>query len=82
MADPSHIRKWVRQIVEDNSGGIKFTALIPALIDVMETEGCSDWSKEGFIDELESIVLDHPELAVLNYTWKTLSRAKMFVYTP
>lgn len=66
--------------VTDNSGGMKFTELVSILTSNAVDNGVT--LPDKFADEVESVIRNSEELRVLDYTWKTLNRAKMFVYTP
>jgi hypothetical protein len=72
----AQIKTAIMRIVEDFSGGLKFTDLV-FQIALMVSENVVPAVKP---DELEKIVRDCPELKVLTYTWKSMNREKMFVY--
>ncbi len=64
----------IKRIVNDNSGGIKFTKLLVELAVGMKIDP----------DVAEQAIRDCPDLDILDYSWDMgeMKRAKMFVYTP
>jgi hypothetical protein len=66
------------KIVDDNSGGIKFTELIATI--TADNHDSLD-NIENFPDRLERVIRESKILNVLDYTFRDLNRCKMFVYT-
>lgn len=66
------------KIVDDNSGGIKFTELISVIIS-NHIENLDNI--ENLPDRLERIIRESKILSILEYTFRQLNRCKMFVYT-
>jgi len=81
MADityDSWILDRVRRILENYSGGIKFTELLTLILpDVMTLK----IDTTDFSDRLEKVIRKSDDIKILDYTWKSAKRAKMFVYT-
>lgn len=70
------------RIVEDHSGGMKFTELIAEFM-VKHKEYLSTEQICSLPEILEKVIRDSEgRMKVLDYTWKQMNRAKMFVYTP
>ena len=71
----------IRQIVEDCSGGIKFTELITILADRYHGSLYEAWNTP---EEVENIIRNsgNEKLKILDYTWHSCRKTKMFVYTP
>lgn len=65
-------------IVLDHSGGIKFTELLTIIL----SKDTSISQISNFPDRLETIIRNSNEVKVLDYTHKSLNRAKMFIYIP
>jgi hypothetical protein len=70
----------IEVILDDSSGGIKFIELLNKLIKIMY-EG-EYIIPENFPEKLEKLIRKNTEFKVLDYTWKSMNRSKMFVYTP
>ena len=71
------IKDAVRRILDEHFGGIKFTELIVDLITYRHLE-----PNEVDPDEIEKVIREMKDVAVLDYVWKSMNRAKMLVYTP
>jgi len=69
------LRKDIEDIVNDHSGGLKLTELIPALLTKRKNLKIS-------IETLMGVINSSPKLNVLEYTWKNNNRTKYFIYTP
>jgi hypothetical protein len=67
-------------IVEDASGGIKFTELVCQFVSLHGRD--PDFESYDFVTRLEIIIRSSSELKILDYTFHALNRQKMFVYTP
>jgi len=65
-------------IVNDASGGIKFTELMTKL--AVSRQGKIP-DTEKFIHDVEYLCRHSDELKVLTYTYKLLNREKMFIHT-
>lgn len=65
------------EIVQDYSGGIKFTELLTVIL----SKDKSASQIANFPDKLEKILRDSDKIKVLDYTHILLNRAKMFIYT-
>ena len=68
------LKKLILEVVEDSSGGLKFTELLVKLM-----------LKGGIFEspeELERIVRETKGVRVLDYVWHREKREKMFIYTP
>jgi hypothetical protein len=92
MSDASE--KWlkdvIREIVEDHSGGLKFTELVSITVSkVCENNAPNERPPttlrllihKDWPDILERLCREDKTLCVLDYAWKN-EIAKMFVYTP
>lgn len=71
------MQQEIKRIVDENSGGLKFTKLISEMVA----------AKEGRVDPdvLLEMVEGMDELQVLRYSWHLsgeLAREKIFIYTP
>lgn len=78
MDKKNRIKDGVRRILDEHSGGIKFTELIVDLITYRHLE-----SNEVDPDEIEEVIRwGMEDVNILDYVWKSMNRAKMFVYTP
>ncbi len=67
----------IKRIVNENSGGMKFTELLVDLaVDQIKMKIDPD--------VIEQAIRDCPDLDILDYSWDMgeVKRAKMFVYTP
>jgi ribosomal protein S6E (S10) len=77
----------IRRFVEDNSGGIKFMELISHLMMTIlggeDTKfiGMTKKQEESFPDRIEALIRKSKEFKILDYTWRSGIKAKMFVYT-
>lgn len=71
----------ITKIVNDNSGGIKFTELIVNLIEAISKTDSGYEDDDIDIDSIELIIRESSDLKILDYTWHELNRSKMFVYT-
>jgi hypothetical protein len=78
------LHELILDIVNDNSGGIKFIALMTEVIFRIK-EGKANGFRE-IPDDLdiymEEIIRESKDMKILDYTWTKMKRAKMFVYTP
>lgn len=75
------LEKTVLDIVNDHSGGIKFTELISIIVAKNEEEHLGLDIDNDFPTVLENTIRASSKLKILDYTWQPMSRAKMFVYT-
>jgi len=75
-------KKYILEIVEDHSGGLKFTELLFKLFVYFHEKGKSDEIELMTPEFLEKTIKNMKELKILKFTFKTLKREKMFVYTP
>lgn len=64
----------IRQILAENSGGIKMSDLIIILM--------SKTAEFENANQVERIINESPDIKILTYTWHHLNREKQFVYTP
>jgi hypothetical protein len=77
----------ILRFVEDHSGGIKFTELVhnlmATILDPGEAKyiGVTKKQKEDFPDRIETLLRKSKEFKILDYTWRSQNRAKMFIYT-
>lgn len=71
----------IKDIVENNSGGIKFTELI-SILSSDYRELLSDEVLSNIAENVEKAIRSDDHLKILDYTWGSYNRAKMFVYTP
>ena len=82
--DPKIIHDNILNIVNDNSGGIKFTELITILL-TNYRHNLDGWQNDDNLDKLsdiiEKIIRESSDMKILNYTWILMKRTKMFVYT-
>lgn len=67
------LEKFIRNIIDENSGGLKYMDLLSQVVRSSHREQA---------DKLEEIISKMEGIKVLNYTWHRLSREKMFIYTP
>jgi len=91
----SKLKKLVLYIINDMSGGCKFTELLQRVLEELYNNG-KKWAchhpevtifNTSFSSKLEKLVRKMPELKVVDYVWKNaygkrLDRSKMFVCTP
>lgn len=70
----------IEKIVNDHSGGIKFTELITELMIKFNEEKLDINEIEP--DKIEKIIESMMSVKILEYTFKDLNRSKMFIYTP
>lgn len=66
--------------VVDHSGGIKFTELL-TILTANATEN-DETLPDNFQDVVENTIRKSDKMKILDYTFTTLNRVKMFVYTP
>ena len=74
------LMKYVVKIVNDNSGGIKFTQLVTELVSTLfeNNKNCNIVSAEY----IENLIKKSKNLKILTYTFHSLNREKLFIYTP
>lgn len=75
----------IEQIVFNSSGGIKFTELITNIADMYYDKKSIDMDHSPTADEILVAIKQSKTLKILEYTWHmsdSVSREKMFVYTP
>lgn len=77
----------IRKIVNDNSGGVKVTALATYLVEMIHTNQIEPKIEGGFVSDkiLEDAIASMSDVKLLNYSWhmaKGYIREKGFVYTP
>ena len=76
------LKHEIRELINENSGGIKFTELITELVSrSMEQHGGFDFDP----DDIEKAIEDMDGIEILRYSWHfstKMSREKMFIYTP
>lgn len=82
MTTNDQIKKLILEIIEDNSGGLKFTELLPNLITKLINSNQSNFIEHLTPEFVEELITQTPELKILEYTFKSLNRQKMFIYTP
>jgi hypothetical protein len=80
------LQEAILNYVNECSGGCKFIDLttdiqIKIIQGKIEDFPSSKLSVD-FVDDVEKVVRNHPQLKVLEYTWHVCNRVKMFVYTP
>jgi hypothetical protein len=81
------LTELIRKFVEDHSGGIKFTELICKLMStILGAEdakyiGMTKKQEEHFPDRIEALIRKSKEFKILDYTWRSENKAKIFVYT-
>ena len=94
----SDLKKKILEIVNDHSGGIKFTDIVCEVTEWFCSQGystkgtdCGTFDRSSLklflkfsesSDYLESVVRKMKTLKTLTYTYRQLNREKMFVYTP
>lgn len=77
----------IRRSVEEHSGGIKFTELLCHIMStILGAEdtiyiGMTKKQEENFPNRIEALLRKSKEFKILDYTWRSENRAKMFVYT-
>jgi hypothetical protein len=70
------LRKDIEWIIEDHSGGMKLTELIPELLSREKKHiGIST-------ERIMNTILSSKKLSVLEYTWRPNHSSKYFIYTP
>jgi hypothetical protein len=76
------LQDLVVTIVNDNSGGIKFTELMYRILE-KQHEGLILSDTHTFVtpDLLEKCIRKSRLVKILDYVWVPQNRAKMFVYT-
>jgi hypothetical protein len=81
MLDDKVLKTKIAALIEDHSGGMKFTDLVSHLTEwAAINEYCFD---RDFVDRVSTLV--HREMKgikVLSYTYRPIKREKLFVYTP
>ena len=77
MDKKDRIKYTARKIIEDHSGGVKFIELIA---DMVADKYLGP--EEVDPDEIENVIREMEDVKILDYVWKSMNRAKMFVYTP
>jgi len=68
--------------VLDNSGGMKFTELVFVLTADAIKKGAPTAIIEDLPEQIESAIRRSTRLKVLDYSFPTLNRKKMFIYIP
>jgi hypothetical protein len=81
------LQKRILKIVDEHSGGIKFSELLVEVLHQILSENSRRKTKKPTPtpELLLYLCRRHPQLKVLEYSWimgKNLSRAKWFVYRP
>ena len=75
MYKKNKVENAIRNIVNEHSGGVKFTELIVEIVSKKYLDIKNP-------DEIEKVIREMEDVKILDYTWKSMDRAKMFVYTP
>jgi len=75
MYKKNKVENAIRNIVNEHSGGVKFTELIVEIVSKKYLDIKNP-------DEIEKVIREMEDVKILDYTWKSIDRAKMFVYTP
>jgi hypothetical protein len=81
------ILNTVQMIIDEHSGGMKFTELLNELIAQSFSNGVvgaafTGLTKDDFPSVVEMTIRDFGQnIKILDYTWTSMNRAKMFVYT-
>ena len=65
------IKREIHNLLEQNSGGMKFMALMPRIM--MKHPGVG-------VQRLLNIIEDMDDVDVLEYVWKSMNRIKYFVH--
>lgn len=68
------MEEQIRRILIENSGGLKFMALLVQLM-----KSCA---VENLDDNILACIEKMPDIKILKYTYHPLNREKLFVYTP
>lgn len=71
----------IREIVDENAGGIKFTELLVKLL--TDYRSMNGMNTDEFIEEVEKVILITPHIKILEYIsviGEDTVRHKMFVY--
>lgn len=76
-----NLEQIILDIVNNHSGGIKFTTLIADLVS-KHKEHEIDIDCVHFPDQVEQAIRNSSKMKILDYMWTDMNRAKMFVYTP
>jgi|APFre7841882654_1041346.scaffolds.fasta_scaffold178741_1 hypothetical protein len=82
------LQKRILQIVDEHSGGMKFTELLVEVLHQLLSENNKLKTKKKPVPTPELLLYlckRHSQLKVLEYSWimgKNLTRAKWFVYRP
>jgi len=76
----------IQLIIDENSGGMKFTELLTELAKNANTNALrdilTDFKGNEIPDIVETTIRDFGgKIKILDYTWQSMNRAKMFVYT-
>jgi hypothetical protein len=71
----------IAKIVENSSGGIKFIELITVLASEYRHQ-LTETDIELLPERVEKVIRESNDLKILDYTFKSYNRSKMFVYTP
>jgi hypothetical protein len=89
MTKTERIQQLVRNFIQDNSGGAKYTEVLTHIFYAMHASAVEEkdtsLNKDTSLDDIESVIRSMPDIKVLDYGWqmdKDLWREKMFVYTP
>lgn len=80
MISKDMLKKTIRDIVRDHSGGIKFIDLVGEVMSLYREQ--SVIINTDLSDMIEKTVKDMSDLRILEYIYEPLKRIKMFVYTP
>ena len=81
------LNEAILSIVNENSGGVKFTKLVTALVRMKVENGISDVHDDhvGFVYLVEKSCREMSEVEILEYAMllgNGIERLKMFVYIP
>jgi hypothetical protein len=77
----------IRRFVEDGSGGIKFIELVSHLMCTIlggedaKYVGMTKKQEKCFPDRIEALIRKSKEFKILDYTWRSQIKEKMFIYT-
>lgn len=76
----------VRMFLNEHSGGIKFVELVTDIVSHLgETLKKEDFATIDFSEldyHIEKVISETSDIRILNYTWHSCNKQKMFVYTP
>jgi hypothetical protein len=73
------MKEQIREVVQENAGGVKFTQLVAEMVVVRVTEGMQPPSPHL----LEELIGEMPDIGILKYASDLgggMEREKMFVY--